>query len=63
MLENYETIMVPEEICEVLRIGSNECYKMLKDGIIKGYKVGKTWRIPKANLECYINSKLVSFNT
>ncbi len=58
MLENYELIMVPEEVCEVLRIGSTECYKMLKDGTIKGYRVGKTWRIPKANLEEYINSKI-----
>ena len=30
MLEQYETILVPEEICEILRIGQNEVYKMLK---------------------------------
>jgi len=58
MLEQYGTIMIPEEVCEVLRIGSNECYRMLKEGQIKAYKVGKTWRIPRANLEYYINSKL-----
>ena len=58
MLENYETILVPEEVCEILRIGQSECYRMLGDGTISGYKVGKTWRIPKANVEAYIESKV-----
>ena len=58
MLENYETILVPEEICEILRIGQNEVYKMLNSGQITGYKVGKTWRIPKDNVISYIKSKI-----
>lgn len=58
MLENYETILVPEEICEILRIGQNEVYKMLNSGQIIGYKVGKTWRIPKENVISYIKSKI-----
>lgn len=58
MLEQYETILVPEEICEILRIGQNEVYKMLKNKEIAAYKVGKTWRIPKQNLINYIHSKI-----
>ncbi|MDY3908833.1 MAG: helix-turn-helix domain-containing protein [Eubacterium sp.] len=58
MLENYDIILVPEEICEILRIGHNEVYKLLKNGDIPGYKVGKTWRIPKQNVINYINTKI-----
>lgn len=58
MLEQYETILVPEEICEILRIGQNEVYKMLKNKEIVAYKVGKTWRIPKENVIQYIKSKI-----
>ncbi len=59
MLENYETILIPEECAEILRIGMCEIYKMLNNNTIIGYKVGKTWRIPKANLIAYIVSKQV----
>lgn len=57
MLENYETILVPEECAEILRIGMNEIYRLLNRKELNGYKVGKTWRIPKQNLIQYIQSK------
>lgn len=59
MLEQYETILIPEEVAEILRISTGEVYKMLKDNIISGYKVGKTWRIPKQNVINYINKKII----
>ena len=59
MLENYDTILIPEECAEILRIGMNEIYKLLNQKKIIGYKVGKTWRIPKDNLISYIQSKIV----
>ncbi len=58
MLENYETILIPEECAEILRIGMNEVYKLLNQQQLTGYKVGKTWRIPKENLINYIKSKI-----
>lgn len=59
MLESYETILLPEECAEILRIGMSEVYRMLKNKVLVGYKVGKTWRIPKANLVAYIMSKQI----
>lgn len=59
MLENYDTILIPEECAEILRIGMSEIYKLLNQKKISGYKVGKTWRIPKDNLVSYIQSKIV----
>ena len=59
MLENYDTILVPEECAEILRIGMSEIYKLLNQKQIIGYKVGKTWRIPKENLISYIQSKII----
>lgn len=58
MLENYTTILIPEECAEILRIGMNETYKPLNQQQLIGYKVGKTWRIPKENLINYIKSKI-----
>ncbi len=58
MLEEYGVILVPEECAEILRIGLNEMYKLLNTEQIFGYKVGKTWRVPKENLINYISSKI-----
>lgn len=58
MLQNYPTILIPEEVSEILRIGQSEIYKLLNSGKIEGYKVGKTWRIPKQNVINYINTKI-----
>ncbi len=54
MLENYGEILLPEEVCEILRVSISEMYRMLKESEISAYKVGKTWRIPRANVEAYI---------
>lgn len=58
MLENYVTILIPEECAEILKIGMNETYKLLNQQQLIGYKVGKTWRIPKENIINYIKSKI-----
>lgn len=57
MLEQYETILIPEECAEILRIGMNEMYKILNSGDLPAFKVGRTWRIPKNNLLNYINKR------
>lgn len=59
MLESYDIILIPEECAEILRIGMSEMYKLLNQQQVIGYKVGKTWRIPKENLINYIQSKIV----
>lgn len=57
-LEGYELILVPEEVSQILRISIGEVYKLLKNGEINAYRVGKTWRIPKPNLQQYIQTKI-----
>ena len=54
MLENYGEILLPEEVCEILRVSISEMYRMLKESEISAYKLCKTWRIPRANVEAYI---------
>lgn len=54
MLENYEEIMTPDEVCEVLRIGKNALYDLLSTGRLKAYRNGRVWRIPKNVVVEYI---------
>lgn len=57
MFEEYESVVLPEELGEMLRIGMNQVYKILNSGEIKAYKEGRTWRISKQAVEDYIYKK------
>lgn len=57
ILDEYELILLPEEVAEILRIGMNEMYKILNSGDLPAFKAGSTWRIPKNNLLNYINKR------
>ena len=60
MFGEYPDILTAEEACEALRLGYNALYALLNSGKLKGYRNGRTWRIPKAALTEYIleNSKI-----
>ena len=54
MLNKYNDILTVEELCEVLRIGKNTAYKLLKSGEIKSIKIGKVYKIPKKSVKKYL---------
>ena len=60
MLEEYPDILTTEEACEALRVGYNALYALLSTGKLKGYRNGRTWRIPKLAVAEYIleNAKI-----
>ena len=56
---SYDEIMTLEEVAKVLKISNGPLRKLLKDGEIKGFKLGKyKWRIPKAAVEEYVKGKM-----
>ena len=54
MLNKYNDILTVEELCEVLRIGKNTAYKLLKNNDIKSVKIGKIYKIPKKSVRKYL---------
>lgn len=47
MLENADDFLTVDELCELLKIGHNAAYALLKSGQIKAFRNGRVWRIPK----------------
>lgn len=47
MLENFEDVMTVDEVCEAIRIGKNNLYRLLENKQLRGYRNGRVWRIPK----------------
>lgn len=57
MFSNYDEILTVADVCEILCIGRNTVYDLLNSGYLKGFRIGKSWRIPNTNLEEYIIRK------
>lgn len=57
MFSEYDEIMTVTDVAEVLYIGRNTVYELLNTGTLKGFRIGKTWRIPKISPEEYIVNK------
>ena len=57
MFNEYKDMVSIEEICEMLHIGRNKTYELLRSGTLGGFKEGRIWKIPKFALEDYIRER------
>lgn len=49
-----QEMYTPEELANLLKISRRTVYLWLREGRIKGIKVGDLWRIPKESLEEFL---------
>lgn len=57
-LDNLNDILTIDEVCEILKIGKSQCYTLLRSKQLKGFQIGKTWKIPQAAISQFIHNKL-----
>ena len=58
MLERpLEELVTIEELCEILAIGKNTAYDLLKNKEIEAFRIGRNWKIPRVSIEKYILKK------
>ena len=55
MLDQYGDVLVPTELQEILGVGRNFAYSLLKSGEIPSLRVGKKYRIPKDAVLHYLS--------
>ena len=60
MFNEYEDILTVPEVSELLCVGKNRVYSLLESGQLKGFRIGRIWKIPKESVELYVreNAKL-----
>ena len=51
------SLMTVEELCEELLIGKNLAYRLLIEGKIKGFRLGRIWKIPRQSINDFITQK------
>ena len=55
MFRDYPDVVTVEQMCEMLGgISTKTGYRLLKDGTIKGFVVGRRYRIPKLYILEYL---------
>lgn len=53
--DEYREMITIEDLCEMLSIGKNTAYSLLKSGKISGaFKIGRIWKIPREAVSQYI---------
>lgn len=50
--------MTVDTLCRKFQVSENTAYQLLKTGQLKGFKVGRMWRIPQSSLDSYISNQL-----
>jgi excisionase family DNA binding protein len=54
MFEEYDELITIDELCNILCIGRNTAYRLLKSNALQAFKIGRIWKIPKRSVENYI---------
>ena len=54
LLEEYKDVINIKDLCEILNIGKNTAYKLLKNNDIPNRRLGKKYIIPKFGLIEYL---------
>lgn len=55
--DGLAALMTAPELAEYLGIGRNRAYELLRNGAIKGFRIGCVWKVSKAAVDRYICEK------
>ena len=45
-----------DEISEILTLSKRSLYRLIKNGRLKGVRIGKAWRVTQAQLDAFLES-------
>ena len=54
MFRDYPDVLTVKQVCEMLNIGRNNAYELVRSGAIKSVTIGRQIRIPKDNVIHFI---------
>ena len=52
--ETYNDMISIDDLCEMLAIGKNTAYHLLKTNQIRAFKIGRIWKIPRESVSEYV---------
>ena len=61
-ISDYPDVLTPDEVRQILDIGKNAVYDLLKTGKLQSIKIGKLYRIPKNYLQKFLGIDVSCYN-
>lgn len=55
--DNFPTVLTVSELSQILRIGINGAYELLRKGEIKSVRVGRQYRVSRYAVLDYLNER------
>ncbi len=56
MLEmTQEALVSVDDACAILMVSKGTLYGLLRSGVLKGFKIGRIWKISRKAINYYIN--------
>ena len=53
-----EIILTRGEVMGALKIGRSTFYKLIHDGVLKGFKEGNRYKVPLSSVEAYVATRM-----
>lgn len=57
MFDEYSDMLSVDDLMEILGIGKNAAYELLRSGELKCFRLKRCWKIPKQAVIEYVRSK------
>ena len=57
MFDEYRDVVTVSELADMLNVGRNTAYELVRSGIIQSVRVGRNIRIPKEAVVYYISRR------
>ena len=61
MFNNDYDILTAYEAMDYLGIGENTLYRLLKSGELGAFRIGRTWKSPRKELDKYIDKSVMKY--
>lgn len=58
----HDKLITLDELCDILKIGKNTAYTLMRTGELGAFKIGRVWKIPLVSVRKYIESKSTKNN-
>ena len=55
-LREYPDVLTIQDLMQILKIGKNTAYQLVKENIIPSHKIGRCYRIPKCFVVAFLKS-------
>ena len=59
MFNNDYELLTAYEAMDYLGVGENTLYRLLKSGELGAFRIGRIWKIPRKELDKYIDKSIV----